>query len=73
MVYEGKKVYVIPELAFGEIVKEEEDGFLVRVSSIGSKIEKKYPRKELRLWSEEIEEACGKNRKCWGICGKKLE
>ncbi len=73
MSYEGKRVYVIPELAFGEVVKEEDDGFVVLVNSVGKKFEKKYGREDLRLWSERIEEACGRNRKCWGICGEKLE
>ncbi len=69
---EGKKVYVIPELNFGEIVREEEDGIVVKVRTIGKFVEKKYRREELRLWSSEVEEACGTNRKCWSICGEKL-
>jgi|GEM_PF-2694144 len=71
--YEGKKVYVIPELSFGEVLKEENDRFLVKVRTIGKFVEKWYPRDSLRLWSERVEEACGTNRKCWTICGEKLE
>ena len=69
---EGKRVYVIPELNFGEIVRVEEDGIVVKVRTIGKILEKKYRREDLRLWREEIEEACGTNRKCWSICGEKL-
>ncbi len=69
MTYVGKRVFVIPEFTTGEVLKEEHDRFLVKVR----KIEEWYAKSELRLWSDEIEEACGNNRKCWGICGKKIE
>ncbi len=72
MELKGKRVYVIPELSFGEIVGVEDSGLVVNVRTLEGYVKKKYDRRELRLWSEEIEEACGKNRKCWSICGKKL-
>ncbi len=68
MSYVGKKVFIIPEFAVGEI-KEERDGkYLVSYRET----EGWFSAEDLRLWSEEIEEACGNNRKCWSICGKKL-
>ncbi len=73
MSYVGKKVYVISELSFGEIVEEENDKVLVNVRSFSKRFQKWYPKDSVRLWSEDIEEACGSNRKCWTICGGKLE
>ena len=72
MELKGKKVYVIPELGVGEILSVEKDGFVVNVQTLEGYVKKKYAKEDLRLWSEDIEEACGKNRKCWSICGKKL-
>ncbi len=70
---EGKRVYVITELGFGEILKFENEKYLVRVKTIGKRFEKWYTKDEIRLWSERVEEACGTNRKCWSICGEKIE
>ncbi len=73
MGYKGKKVYVIPDLSFGVIEEEESDRVLVNVRSFSKRYQKWYPKESVRLWSEEVEEACGSNRKCWSICGGKLE
>ncbi|NPA74567.1 MAG: hypothetical protein GXO25_00610 [Euryarchaeota archaeon] len=69
MSYVGKKVFVIPEFTTGEIKDEKDGKFLVKVR----KKEEWFDADELRLWSEKIEEACGNNRKCWAICGKRIE
>ncbi len=69
MSYVGKKVFIVSDFITGEIVREEGGKYLVRAG----KKEYWFEADELRLWTEEIEEACGNNRKCWRICGKKLE
>jgi hypothetical protein len=69
MGYAGKKVFIVSDFVTGEIVREENGKYLVRFKNR----EAWFPPEELRLWTEEIDEACGNNRKCWTICGKKLD
>ncbi len=68
MSYVGKIVFIIPEFTTGEIIEERNGEYLVKYR----KTQHWFSAEDLRLWSEEIDEACGNNRKCWSICGEKL-